>query len=327
VVVFVLHGSDWSQFRRAFDTVRWPWVAVALGLNFLSIIARSMAWKTVIDQALPAPRPGYRSVVAAFSVGLLGNAVLPGRIGEVARVAVLARRYKKQKGVWGALLGTVVAHRLFDLFPVIGLVAYVLVTARVPDWAMTAVKAFLAVGALLFLLALIVGRRGGRAGIEGLGPVRRLLTMARHGLGVMHAPLAAVVAITFQALGWTLQLLAVYAAMRAFDIHSPLPAAALVLLLMNVAIIFPLWPGNVGLVQAAVAAPLLSYGVTTARGIAFGFGLQAIEASVGIGLGALALAREGISYASLKAFPEPAQVTLESQENAVFISDDEESIR
>ena len=34
--------------------------------------------------------------------------------------------------------------------------------------------------------------------------------------------------------------------MRAFDIHEPLPAAALVLVLMNVATIFPLWPGTSG---------------------------------------------------------------------------------
>ena len=87
-------------------------------------------------------------------------------------------------------------------------------------------------------------------------------------------------------LGWTCQLLAVYTAMRAFDIHEPLPAAGLVLVLMNVATIFPLWPGNVGLVQAAVALPLVAYyGVPKANGIAFGIGLQAIEASVGIGVG------------------------------------------
>ena len=79
-----------------------------------------------------------------------------------------------------------------------------------------------------------------------------------------------------------------------------LHAAGLVLVLMNVATIFPLWPGNVGLVQAAVALPLFTYyGVARARGIAFGFGLQAIEASVGIGVGLIFLAREGLSVAML----------------------------
>ena len=73
--------------------------------------------------------------------------------------------------------------------------------------------------------------------------------------------------------------------MRAFDIHEPLPAAALVLVLMNIATIFPLWPGNVGLLQAAVALPLVPYGVAVRAGFAFGIGLQAIEASVGVGVG------------------------------------------
>ena len=69
---------------------------------------------------------------------------------------------------------------------------------------------------------------------------------------------------------------------------------------MNVVTVFPFWPGNVGLVQAAIAVSLSQYGVAYGRGFAFGIGLQAIEASVGIGIGTLFLAREGLSYASLK---------------------------
>ncbi len=310
-VLLWYHGPDWSQFGSAFDSVLWGWVGVAIALNLLSIIARGLAWKTVIDQAVEPPRPGYRAVISAFSVGLFANAVLPGRIGEVARVAVLTRRTGKRKGVWATLLGTVFAHRVFDLFPVLGLIAFVLATARLPRWAGPILTLFVAIGLALFVIAVLIARRRGRSALDGLGPVRRLVTMARQGLGVMHAPLPALVAVGFQFIGWALQLLAVYTAMRAFDIHAPLPAAGLVLLLMNLAILFPLWPGNVGLYQAAVAAPLLSYGVATARGVAFGVGLQAIESSVGIGIGLIFLAREGLSYATLKEMPEPGEVDLE----------------
>lgn len=312
-VVLWFYGPNWSKLASDFDSVRWNWVGVALGLNLLSIAARALAWKTVIDQAVEPPPPGYRAVVAAFSIGLFANAVLPGRIGEVARVAVLSRRARKRKGVWATLLGTVFAHRVFDLFPVLGLIAFVLATARLPQWAMTTVELFVIVGLALFVLAFLVARRRGHSTLDELGPVRRLIEMARQGLGVMHAPLAAVIAVAFQFVGWGLQLLAVYAAMRAFDIHAPLAAAALVLLLMNVAILFPLWPGNVGLYQAAVAAPLLSYGVATSHGLAFGVGLQAIESSVGIGLGMIFLAREGLSYAMLKEMPEPREVNLQTE--------------
>lgn len=313
VVLLWLYGPNWSNLASTFHSVIWGWVAVALALNLLSIIARAMAWKTVIDQAIEPPRPGYRAVISAFSVGLFANALLPGRIGEVARVAVLTRRTENRKGIWATLLGTVFAHRVFDLFPVLALIAFVFATARLPQWAVTTVELFVIVGLALFVLALLSARRRGGSALDGLGPVRRLIAMARQGLSVMHAPLAAAIAVAFQFVGWALQLLAVYTAMRAFGIHAPLSAAGLVLLLLNVAILFPLWPGNVGLYQAAVAAPLLSYGVATARGVAFGVGLQAIEASVGIGLGMIFLAREGLSYAILKEMPEAGQVDLKRE--------------
>ena len=127
----------------------------------------------------------------------------------------------------------------------------------------------------------------------------------------MREPVPAATAAMYQYLGWIFQLAAVWATMRAFEIDEPLAAAGLVLVLMNVATIFPLWPGNVGLVQAAVALPLVQYGVPYARGFAFGIGLQAIEASVGVGIGLLFLAREGLSYASLKRMPE-ASATMRS---------------
>jgi hypothetical protein len=100
--------------------------------------------------------------------------------------------------------------------------------------------------------------------------------------------------------------------MLAFHIHAPVPSAGLVLLLMNVVTIFPLWPGNVGLVQQAIAAPLAAtYGVGYAHAIAYGFGLQAIEASVGIGIGLIFLGKEGLSFAMLRVMPDASQAEVE----------------
>jgi uncharacterized membrane protein YbhN (UPF0104 family) len=309
-VLLLWRGPSWHDIADAFTLVEWRWVVAAIGLNVLSVIARALAWHTVIRQAMPPPRPGFPSVFSAFGVGLFANAVLPGRVGELARVAVLSRRVPR-RGAWATLIGTVFAHRVFDLVPVVLLVLYVLATAKIPAWATTSLAIALAVGAGLFAFALVSARRD-HDGAQPLdpGPVRRLLTMARYGLGVMHAPLSAFAAVLFQTLGWVCQLLAVYTTMRAFDIHAPLPAAGLVLLLMNVATIFPLWPGNIGLVQAAIALPLTQYGVAYARGVAFGFGLQAIEASVGIGVGLVFLAREGLSYAMLKVMPDASHAEV-----------------
>jgi uncharacterized protein (TIRG00374 family) len=315
VAVIVWRGPSWTAVSDAFSVVRWRWVVAAIALNLASVIVRSIAWRTVIDQAVPSPRPSYRTVFAAFSVGLFANAVLPGRIGELARVAVLNRRMPARRGLWATLVGTVFAHRVFDVPPVLALIAFVGLTAEIPHWAALSLVVFVIVGVGLLAFAMATAKHPDRSPLDGLGAVRRLVEMARFGLGVMKTPWAAARAVFFQGLGWAFQLFAVWTAMRAFHIHEGLPAAGTVLLLMNVATIFPLWPGNVGLVQAAVALPLVRYGVSYARGFAFGIGLQAIEASVGVGVGVLFLAREGLSFAMLKRMPDAAQAEVPAEED------------
>jgi len=289
---------------NVFTAVRWRWVVAAVGLNLASVLVRSLAWQTVVRQAVTPPRPRFPSIFSAFSVGLFANAVLPGRVGELARVAVLTRKLPGRTGLWATLVGTVFAHRVFDLFPSLALIAYVLLTAKIPHWAITSLSLVVVLGVALFALALAGARHQQRSPLDGVGPVRRVVAMTQRGLGVLRQPLPAFEAFVFQSLGWLCQLFAVYTAMRAFHIHGSLPAAGLVLVLMNLATIFPLWPGNVGLVQAAIALPLVQYGVAYARGFGFGLGLQAIEASVGVGVGLLFLAREGLSFAGLRRIPD-----------------------
>ena len=305
-------GPDWDVVYHAFDLVNWAWVVFALGLNLGSVLVRALAWRLTIDQALEEPHPPFNHVFSAFAVGLLGNAALPGRIGELARVAVLRRRLPQHgSGTTATLVGTVFAHRLFDVVPALLLVGYVLTTAKIPYWAVTSLEFVCVLGVGLFVLGVIGARRGDRTALEGAKPLKRLLAMARQGLSVLRSPLPAAAAILLQCLGWFLQLLAVYVAMRAFDIHAPLPAAGLVLLLMNVATIFPLWPGNIGLLQAAVALPLVQYGVPYSTGFAYGLVLQVVEMSVGVGVGLIFLAREGISFATLRDMPEAVELPPE----------------
>jgi len=316
LVLLWWRGPDWESVFDAFRFVIWSWIVLAFVLNVVSTLFRALSWRMTIGQALPDEhQPRLIHVLSSFGVGLLANAVVPGRLGELARVATLRRHLPQApRGTSAALVGTVFAHRLFDLVPATILVVWVLLTAEVPHWAVVAFGIAALVGFALFTVAWLGARRHKRPVMtEGVGSVRDLIVMARQGLSVLKAPVPLAGAILLQCMGWLMQLLAVYAAMQAFGIDAPLPAAGLVLVLMNVATIVPLWPGNVGLVQAAVALPLRNYGVPYATGFAYGLALQAIEIACGVGLGLLALMREGISFAMLKRM----QDEEESAENAV----------
>jgi uncharacterized protein (TIRG00374 family) len=307
VVLVVLRSPDLSVIGDAFRFVDWYWIAVAVLLNFFSILVRAEAWKVVIDQAVRAPAPRRRSVFAAYSVGLLGNAALPGRVGELARVIVLTRRMRHRTGAWATLVGTVVAHRMLDFVVAAALIVFVLYAAPIPDWAVPGLAIVLGIGLGVLIGGMVLARRQHR-GVEDVGRLRRLLRMARHGLTVLKRPAPATAALFLQLLGWSAQIFAVWATFLAFDISESLVTAALVLVIMNLVAVFPLWPGNIGLVQAAIALTLLPYGVNYGHGFAFGIGLQAIEASVGVALGLVFLAREGFSFAMLRRMPEVTEV-------------------
>ena len=307
-------GPSWSAVSDAFTAVSWRWVLAAVGLNLLSVVARSIAWKVVIDQALPPPQPGYRLVFAAFSVGLFANAVLPGRIGELARVAVLNRKLPAApRNVGDARRHGVRAPRLRSRS---GAAADRL---RPPDGEDPALggdeprSAFVAVGIGLLAFAIAVARHQKRSVLDELSAVRRVAAMARQGLSVMRSPLGAATAVLFQIIGWFCQLLAVWAAMSAFHLHLPLAAAGLVLLLMNVATVFPALARQRRSPAGAIAVPLRRYGVGYPLGFAFGIGLQAIEASVGIGVGLIFLAGEGLSFAMLRVMPDASQAAMSEE--------------
>src|SRR5207248_6489931 len=201
VALLWFHGPDWHTVGQAFTAVRWEWVAVAIGFNLLSVVARAFAWTQVIDAAIPKPWPRFRSIFSAFSVGLMANATLPGRIGELARVAVLVRKLPRRRALWATLVGTVFAHRVFDIVPVVLLIVYVLITAKIPAWATTSLIVFVAAGIGLFAFAFASAKLQ-HGSVDGLGAFRRVVAMARQGLSVMRIGPRAALAIMFQILGW-----------------------------------------------------------------------------------------------------------------------------
>src|SRR5205814_10458826 len=93
VALIIWHGPDWSNVENAFTLVRWEWVAAAIGLNLLSVLARAGSWDTTIKQSIARPHPRLALVFSAFCVGIFEIAVLSVRVVHSARVAVLRRHY------------------------------------------------------------------------------------------------------------------------------------------------------------------------------------------------------------------------------------------
>jgi uncharacterized membrane protein YbhN (UPF0104 family) len=288
----------------ALRAVQWPWVAAAIAINVASVGIRALVWGMVLARAVPGHRLSYGAYGPAFAIGVVANAVLPVRVGELARIAVLSRALPRGSDLWINVGGSVFAQHLLDVLPQAALVVYVVYSADVPAWAVPALAVTIGGGAALLALVMAAVRRRSHALVQPGGSwLERLAGHLREGLALFRSPRSVLAAAGVQSLGWAAEFFAVVFAFEAFSIDVPLAAAGAVLLLTNVATLFPLWPGNVGLLQAAVALPLLAYGVPYPKGLLFGVGLQAIELVVALGLGLPALAYEGVTLAELRRLP------------------------
>ena len=310
-------GPEWGSVLDAFKLVIWSWIVLAFLLNVVSTLFRALSWRLTVGPGASArasaearpcalvvrrgarsrtrsSRAGSASSRASRHSGAISPMRLPGR----------ARRS------WGRSSRTACSTSCPRRSSSSGCCSRP--RCRTGRWSRSrsprpsASRSSRSRGSA----------RSGTTGplvSEGIGSMRQFVSMARQGLSVLKAPVPLAAAILLQCLGWLMQLLAVYVTMQAFGIDAPLPAAGLVLVLMNIATIVPLWPGNIGLVQAAVALPLRNYGVAYADRLRVRHRPAGDRDRVRRRLGLIAIAREGISFAMLRRMQDDEQ----SAENAL----------
>ena len=301
-VAFVaLYPPRPSAILAALSGVSWTWLSIALLVNVASIVFRAEAWRLLMAGSVQGAGPGRLASLSGYSVGLLGNTLLPARAGEAARIVVATRHLPPAPGRSSAVAGSVLAQRFLDVVIFAVLVVVVLASGHAPAWVLTGTLAVAGAGLGVVAVAAVVGRRAASSGRRGRGgPLRWLLAATREGLAVLRDRRLVARAACLQACGWIAQLMVVDLTLRAFSAPVPLVGSALVLVLLNGILAFPLWPGGIGAYQAVVALALVPYGVDYATGLSLGLGLQAVESLVGIGFGLAFLAHEGLSLATLR---------------------------
>jgi phosphatidylinositol alpha-mannosyltransferase len=292
---------------RLLTTPRPGWIVVAIVLASLALVARAVSWIAVLEAALPDVTIPRRAVVRATMIGVMMSAALPGRLGEPTRAWLVARRTGSVRASLSVVIGTLLSQTLLNAFALAALGGLALASLANPG----AQGLVAVVGVPLVLVtAVLFAPRALRYG-AGHGPprTRRVATRAvaelqalRRGLSVFRRPRLAVPAVGAQLLAWVLQTLSCYAVLVALhlDAAAAIGTAAAVLFAVNVTAIVPVTPSNIGVFQAACIAVLSVYGVSQARGLAYGIVLQAIEILTSLVLGLSALTFEGLGFAELR---------------------------
>jgi uncharacterized protein (TIRG00374 family) len=291
---------------------RLPWVAAAVASGVLAILLRSQRWRVLLRPVAAVP---LAASFSATAIGFAATAVLPLRLGEVIRPALLARRVGF--GVTPAL-SSVVLERLFDMLFVI--LCFLVLSFIYPLPADLRRAAFLlGVAAVVgFAVLLLAQRNRGRAerlldAVLGRLPaalgrgVRPLASGFFDALGALESGRIVGTVIGYSALLWTANALPFLFTILALGISVPLVPAALASIVIVAAFVFmPQAPGFLGTWQAACVLALDLFGVP--KDLAVGFSLLSwlVQMVVNVGLGGIFMAREDLSVRQLVHEAEPA---------------------
>lgn len=247
---------------------QWLWLA---GAGFaVSVLASAGSWRSALG--LCGGRVGLSDAAARYGAGSLVNTLAPARAGDAVRIGLFSRALAPGGRLWrtGGAFAALGAARAVVLSV---LAAVGAATGALPLWP---VLVLIGLGLAAAAIAVRVRRR------EAKGRVAQALEAFRT-LG--REPLRAVRLVGWIALSVAARVAAATAVGAALGIGSPLAAAFLIVPLLDVAGMFPLTPGNVGITSGAVAVAFETHGVSFTHALAAGIAFHAVETAVGIAVG------------------------------------------
>jgi uncharacterized membrane protein YbhN (UPF0104 family) len=298
---FAARGVDLATLSETFHGVRWEWIVAGAAANALQIIMFGVAWRIGLDEGGVGKIP-LRHVVSATWIGKAGNAVLPARMGEVARVMVVRRHVDRQRGTIARIVGTLVGQRVLNSLATF--IVVVLIATTVPLPVPLPELRWLAVGAVVALVATVLV--ASRFGLGGWAR-RRVPTRLRgvvesviDGAGVLRARRPAARSLGMHVVAVVAQLATVGCLLHAFGVAAPATAPLLVVAMAALAGALPASPGGIGVTQAAIVVPLgATYDVSANLALAFALGLQATILVVAVIGGLVGLAHQRLARPNL----------------------------
>ena len=314
LIALFLRQADLSAVGRELAHAHPGGVLLALLATVSTFIFRTFRWQYLL---LPAGRVPFAPAFRATVIGFGANAMLPGRVGEVLRPYLLARKANLDPT---ATFATIVLERALDIITLLLLFALsvTLLDTRfvVSDGQMLGAVQFgglIAAAAALAGLAVAFVFAGHAERVTALTarltrrlPQRfgRLATkiVAAFGAGfaVLRSPAALGLAFAWSLAVWLSIALTNWAMAHAFGLSLPFSGMFTVLMFMAVGVSVPT-PGAVGAFHESVRLALTSlYAVDNDRAVAYAVALHALS-FIPPALAALVfVAREGLSLRRLE---------------------------
>jgi uncharacterized membrane protein YbhN (UPF0104 family) len=244
-VFLLVHRTGSSVFQAA-ATPDWRFLLAGLVICAAVQPLRALAWTSTVRSPV-----GFRAMYTASSVGSFLDTVLPGRMGEASKVAVLKVAAGPRWPGFSRAGGSLLCAHLLEM------IAFVLVGAAsafflpLPAWAKVTMLVGLPLAAGGLLTASLLHHKLSHRLPQGVGA---FLAGAAAPKRIM---LRAGIILVFT---WVARWFGVLFLLHAVGVHVGVGSALLYMVVTGLANTMPFLPGNVGLYQGAAIGALAMAG-------------------------------------------------------------------
>src|ERR687885_1283499 len=239
---------------RAATTPDWGLLAAGFVICAAVQPLRALAWSSTVRSPI-----GFRAVYAASSVGSFLDCVLPGRLGEASKVAVLKVASGSRWPGFSRAGGSLLCAHLLEMIAFAALGAGATLFLPVPAWARWTMIAGIGGAAGAIAIATVVHRRFGRrlpfgvtSFLAGAAAPRSVLLRA-----------GSILLVT-----WLARWFGILFCLHAVGVQLSVGNALLYMLITGLANTAPILPGNVGVYQGAALGALAVAGYSGSHAVA-----------------------------------------------------------
>jgi len=246
VGVVLLAARTGTKVFSAAATPDWRFLLAGLIIAAAVQPLRALAWTATVRSPV-----GFRAMYAASSVGSFLDTVLPGRMGEASKVAVLKVASGPRWPGFSRAGGSLLCAHLLEMVAFVRVGAASAFFRAVPAWAKITMLVGLPLAAGGLVVASLVHHRLGHRLPESVGSF--LAGAAAPAPVMLRAGLILV-------LTWVARWFGILFLLHAVGVHVGVGSALLYMVVTGLANTMPFLPGNVGLYQGAALGALAMAG-------------------------------------------------------------------
>lgn len=294
----------WPGVIATLQTADWRLIPLGSLLIVLTWGIFAIRWRVLLT---PVASIRWSDTFSYIMIGYLGNAVLPLRLGDVARITLMSRKHRINIGFTSA---TGVLEKLLDVLTVVTLAGFLMLVVPIPELirrgvqtaTVTTIGAFAALALLACSQSALVRLESLLSGYLPPGALKLvfgILHKFAQGLRMTRSLSQMLKLSLLSLLSWGVASLSMWCYVRAFQLAVPWQAATLVLVVTNLGGAIPSSPGAIGIYEFLTMLALSVW--LSDRSAALGFAAVTHTVTLGLSvvLGLVATWREGVQLSTL----------------------------